>query len=124
MKTRKILPIRNFNHKFFAVVAVFTLIAFLLTLKPVAEFVQTVAEKLKIDFPPLEVFRNTAANFGLVGAGIMLALFAFVVAVPIVKIAVTVVAVSLVAVGLYNVYKTFFMKDTQKILPTGTIKKG
>lgn len=121
MRTRKIIPIRNFPHKLFAVVAIFTLIAFLLTLKPVAEVVKKGVEMLGITFPPMAIFQNVAANMLLVGLGAMALFVAGVIMVPIIKIAVTVAAVAVVAVGLYNIYKSFTGKPTQKIIPEGTI---
>jgi len=123
MRQKKIIPIRNFNHKLFAVLAIVALIAFLFTLKPVAEIVKKGVEAVGITFPPMAIFQNASANIMLFAVGAMLALFAFVVAVPIVKVAVTVAAVAVVAVSLFNLYKTFTGRGTQTILPTGTITK-
>jgi hypothetical protein len=121
MRTRKIIPIRNFNHKLFAFLAIFALIAFLMTLKPVAEIIKKAVEAVGITFPPIEIFQNTAANLLLFAVGGMLALFAFVVAVPIIKISVTVAAVAIVSVSLYNLYKTFTKQGTNNIMPTARI---
>jgi hypothetical protein len=74
-----------------------------------------------ITFPPIEIFQNTAANLLLFAVGGMLALFAFVVAVPIIKISVTVAAVAIVSVSLYNLYKTFTKQGTNNIMPTARI---
>jgi hypothetical protein len=123
MRNRKVIPIRNFNHKLFAVLAIVALIAFLLTLKPVAEIVKKGVEYVGITFPPMQIFQNAAANILLFAVGSMLALFAFVVAVPILKLAVTVAAVAVVGVALFNLYKTFTGKPSQEILPTGIIDK-
>jgi hypothetical protein len=117
------VPLRNFNHKLFAVLAIVALVAFLFTLKPIVELVKQIVEMVGGNFPPTEIFQNTAANILLFAVGSMLALFAFVVAVPIIKVAVTVAAVAVVAVSLFNLYKTFTGKETTKIMPTGTIKK-
>lgn len=122
MKTRKIFPIRNFPHKFFAVMAIFTLIAFLLTLKPVAEIAKKAVEAIGITFPPLDIFRNVAGNLLLVGLGTMAILVAGIIAVPIIKIAVTVTAVAVVGVALYNIYKSFTNQGTQNILPEARLK--
>lgn len=121
MKTRKIFPIRNFPHRFFAVVAIFTLIAFLLTLKPVAEIVKKGVEAVGITFPPLDIFRNVAGNMLLLGLATMGILVAGIIAVPIIKIAVTVTAVAVVGVALYNIYKSFTRQGTQNILPEARI---
>lgn len=121
MRTRKIIPIRNFPHKLFSVIAVFTFIAFLLTLKPVAEVVKKGAEMVGINFPPMDIFRNVAGNMLIFGIATMAALFAGVIAVPAIKLLVTAAAVVVVAVTLYNIYKSFTGKTTQKILPEGKL---
>jgi len=52
---KKVLPIagNKFPQKTFAVLAVIAIVAYLLTLKPVAEIVKTGVEKLGITFPPI-----------------------------------------------------------------------
>jgi hypothetical protein len=120
---RKVLPFKNFPHRVFSVVAIIALVAFLLTLKPVAEATKKLVEMLGITFPPMEIFRNTAANILLVALGYIALTVAAVIAIPIIKISVTVVAVGAVAYGLYNLYQTFTGKSTQKILPEGRTLK-
>lgn len=119
---RKVLPIRNFPHKFFAVVAVFALVAFLLTLKPVAEQVKKLVEMLGITFPPIDIFRNTAANLLLLGIGVLLIPIAALITVVTVKVAVVVVAVAIIGVALFNVYRTFTGGSTVVILPDTPIE--
>jgi hypothetical protein len=114
---RKVLPFKNFPHRLFSIVAIIALVAFLLTLKPVAEVVKKLVEMLGITFPPLEIFRNAAANILLVCVGYFALVIAAAIAIPIVKIAVTVAAVAVVGYGLYNLYKTFTGKTTKDILP-------
>lgn len=114
---KKILPIRNFPHKLFSVLAIVALISFLLTIKPVAEVVKKGVEAVGITFPPMDIFRNTAGNLLIVSLASLALLIAGVIAVPIVKVAVTIAAVAVIGVGLYNIYKTFTGKPTQKILP-------
>jgi hypothetical protein len=114
---RKVLPFKNFPHRLFSIVAIIALVAFLLTLKPVAEVVKKIVEMLGITFPPLEIFRNAAANILLVCVGYFALVIAAAIAIPIVKIAVTVAAVAVVGYGLYNLYKTFTGKTTKDILP-------
>lgn len=121
MKIRKIFPIRNFPHRLFAIVAIFTIIALLLTLKPVAEVVKKGAEAVGINFPPLDLFQNVAANMLLLGLAVMGILVASIILVPIVKISVTIAGVAIAAVALWNIYKSFTGKSTQKILPEGKI---
>jgi len=114
---RKVLPFKNFPHRLFSIVAIIALVAFLLTLKPVAEVVKKLVEMLGITFPPMEIFRNAAANILLVCVGYFALVIAAAIAIPIVKIAVTVAAVAVVGYGLYNLYKTFTGKTTKDILP-------
>jgi hypothetical protein len=107
----------KFPHKIFSIVAIIALVAFLLTLKPVAEIVKKAVEMLGITFPPMEIFKNTAANILLVAVGYIALTIAAIIVIPIVKIAVTVAAVSIVAYGLYNIYRTFTGKSVKDILP-------
>ena len=115
---KKVLPISGrFPHRLFSIVAIIAVVAFLLTLKPVAELVKKGIEMLGITFPPIEAFRNTAANILLVAIGYIALAVAAVIVIPIVKVAVTLAAVAVVGVGLYNLYNTFFGKSTMLILP-------
>jgi hypothetical protein len=114
---RKVLPFKNFPHRLFSIVAIIALVAFLLTLKPVAEVVKKLVEMLGITFPPMEIFRNAAANILLVCVGYFALVIAAAIAIPIVKIAVTIAAVAVVGYGLFNLYKTFTGKSTKDILP-------
>jgi hypothetical protein len=121
---RKVLPFKNFPHRLFSIVAIIALVAFLLTIKPVAEVVKKGVEMLGITFPPMDIFRNAAANILLVCVGYFALVIAAAIAVPLVKIAVTVAAVAVVGYGLYNLYKTFTGKSVKDILPDSTdIKK-
>jgi len=117
---RKVLPFKNFPHRLFSIVAVIALVAFLLTIKPVAEVVKKGVEMLGITFPPMDIFRNAAANILLVCVGYFALVIAAAIAVPIVKIAVTVAAVAVVGYGLYNLYKTFTGQNVKDILPDNT----
>ena len=122
---RKVLPFKNFPHRVFSVVAIIALVAFLLTIKPVAEVVKKGVEMLGVTFPPMDIFRNAAANILLVSLGYIALVVAAVIAIPIVKVAVTVAAVAAVGYGLYNLYRTFTGKSTKDILPDNTdINKG
>jgi hypothetical protein len=117
---RKVLPFKNFPHRLFSVVAIIALVAFLLTLKPVAEVVKKGVEMLGITFPPMDIFRNAAANILLVSLGYIALVVAAAIAIPVVKVAVTVAAVAAVGYGLYNLYRTFTGKGTKDILPNNT----
>jgi hypothetical protein len=114
----------KFPHRLFSIVAIIALVAFLLTLKPVAEIVKKGVEMLGITFPPIDVFQNTAANILLVAIGYIALSIAAIIVVPIVKIAVTVAAVAIIGVGLYNLYQTFFGKTTRMILPVKESKEN
>ena len=117
---RKVLPFKNFPHRLFSIVAVIALVAFLLTIKPVAEVVKKGVEMLGITFPPMDIFRNAAANILLVCVGYFALVIAAAIAVPIVKISVTIAAVAVVGYGLYNLYKTFTGQNVKDILPDNT----
>ena len=117
---RKVLPFKNFPHRLFSIVAVIALVAFLLTIKPVAEVVKKGVEMLGITFPAMDIFRNAAANILLVCVGYFALVIAAAIAVPIVKISVTVAAVAVVGYGLYNLYKTFTGQNVKDILPDNT----
>ena len=114
---RKVLPVKNFPHRLFSIVAIIALVAFLLTIKPVAETVKKLVEMLGITFPPLDIFRNTAANILLVSLGAVALWIAALIVIPIVKIAVTVAAVAVVGYGLYNLYRTLTGGSVKDILP-------
>jgi hypothetical protein len=114
---RKVLPFRNFPHRLFSIVAIIALVAFLLTIKPVAETVKKLVEMLGITFPPMDIFKNAAANILLVCLGYFALVIAAAIAIPIVKIAVTVSAVAVVGYGLYNLYKVFTGGTVINILP-------
>jgi uncharacterized protein YacL len=119
---RKVLPFKNFPHRLFSIVAIIALVAFLLTIKPVAETVKKLVEMLGITFPPMEIFKNAAANILLVCLGYFALVIAAAIAIPIVKIAVTVTAVAVVGYGLYNLYQVFTNKPVMNILPDITPK--
>jgi len=114
---RKVLPFKNFPHRLFSIVAIIALVAFLLTIKPVAETVKKLVEMLGITFPPMEIFKNAAANILLVCLGYFALVIAAAIAIPIVKIAVTVSAIAVVGYGLYNLYKVFTGGTVMNILP-------
>jgi len=117
---RKVLPVKNFPHRLFSVVAIIALVAFLLTIKPVAEIVKKGVEMLGITFPPMDIFRNTAANILLTALGGLALWMTALIVVPIVKVAVTIAAVAVVGYGLYNIYRTITGKSTKDILPDST----
>lgn len=119
--TRKVLPITNFPHKLFSIVAIVALVALLLAFKPIAKVVLSALEAIGVNVPPVEIFQETAAQILLVALGTLALIVAAVIAVPIIKIAVTVAAVAVIGYGLYNIYQTFTGKGTTSVLPSGSI---
>jgi hypothetical protein len=107
---KKVLPISNpkFPQKTFAVIAVIMLVAFLFSLKPVAEVVKKGVEMLGIKFPPVEVFQQANTDALYLAAGILITLIGLAVIVPIVKISLVVVGASFIAYSAYKLYQTFF----------------
>jgi len=116
---KKVLPIagNKFPQKTFAVLAVIAIVAYLLTLKPVAEVVKTGVEKLGITFPPLDVFRNVAKQiegFALAGmllaVGLVLGLFGL-------KIGIIIIAVASIYYAGKAIYNSLVKGVTQNVLP-------
>ena len=116
---KKVLPIAGtkFPQKTFAVLAVIAIVAYLLTLKPVAEVVKTGVEKLGITFPPLDVFRNVANqinNFAVAGmllaVGLTVGLFGL-------KIGIVIIAVAAIYYAGISIYNSLVKGMTQNTLP-------
>ena len=107
---KKVLPISNpkFPQKTFAVIAVIMLVAFLFSLKPVAEVVKKGVEMLGIKFPPVEVFQQANTDVLYVTAGIALVIIGLAVIAPVVKIALIVVGAAFIAYSAMSLYKSFF----------------
>jgi hypothetical protein len=116
---KKVLPIsgNKFPQKTFAVLAVIAIVAYLLTLKPVAEVVKTGVEKLGITFPPLDVFRNVAKqieSFAIAGmllaVGLVLGLFGL-------KIGIVIISVAAIYYAGMSIYNSLVKGVTQNTLP-------
>jgi hypothetical protein len=120
MKKPVITSVRNFPQKTFAVLAIVALVAFLLTLKPVAEAVKKAAESVGINFPPLDVFRNVANNIKEVAIGILIFVVTTIVAAIAVKFGLIAVGIGLAAVGAYRIWQTLSKGVTQNTLPEPT----
>jgi hypothetical protein len=107
---KKVLPISNpkFPQKTFAVIAVIMLVAFLFSLKPVAEVVKKGVEMLGIKFPPVEVFQQANTDALYLAAGVLIVLIGLAVIAPIVKISLIVVGAAFIAYSAMQLYKTFF----------------
>lgn len=105
---KKVLPITKFPHKIFGIIAVVMLIAFLFSMKPVAEFVKKLVEGVGIKFPAIEVFQDANNNVMYLAAGALLVLVGFAVVFPIVKVALIVVGASFVVYSGYKLIQSFF----------------
>jgi len=116
---KKVLPIagNKFPQKTFAVLAVIAIVAYLLTLKPVAEVVKTGVEKLGITFPPLDVFRNVAKQIeGFALAGMLLAV-GLVIGLLGLKIGIVVIAAAAIYYAGRSIYNSLVKGVTQNVLP-------
>jgi hypothetical protein len=116
---KKVIPIagNKFPQKTFAVLAVIAIVAYLLTLKPVAEVVKTGVEKLGITFPPLDVFRNVANeinNFAVAG---MLVLVGLTIGLFGLKIGVVIIAVASIYYAGMSIYNSLVKGMTKDTLP-------
>ena len=109
---KKVLPISNpkFPQKTFAVFAIIALVAYLLTIRKVADTVKKGVEMLGIPFPSMELFMDTANTIKEVFVGLCMVIVAAAVAVVSVKAALFVAAGSIVVFGAYKLYNTFFGK--------------
>jgi hypothetical protein len=116
---KKVLQTTNskFKQKTFAVLVVVALIAFLLTLKPVATQVKKVVEMLGITFPPMEIFQNTAQNIFEFAQGAILLLLSVIAFTITVKVGLIVSGFALVYYAGYRLYKTFAKGETENRLP-------
>jgi flagellar biosynthesis protein FliR len=104
----KVLPITKFPHKLFAVLAVILLVAFLFSMKPVAEFVKKLVESVGIKFPPVEVFQEANNNTMYLMAGALLFLIGLAVVAPVVKVALIVVGAAFIVYSGYKLIKNLF----------------
>lgn len=109
-----------------AVIGVILIIAVLFTFKKVAEVAVDVVSNVtggRVN-PAVEVFQNTAANIGLVAAGLLLFGLSAVVVAGVFKVAVIVAAVAMVGIGLYNLYNLFTGRPSGSPIPEASIKRG
>jgi len=123
---KKVLPIagNRFPQRTFAVLAVIALIAFLLTLKPVAEIVKTGAEKLGINFPPLDVFRNVANQINKFALGGMVLVVGLIIGLVGLKIAVILIAAASMYYAGMAIYNSLVKGQTQDSLPAVPMNYG
>jgi uncharacterized membrane protein len=116
---KKVLPIAGtkFPQKTFAVLAVIAIVAYLLTMKPVAEIVKAGVEKLGITFPPLDVFRNVAKQIEGFALAAMLLVVGLVLGVLGLKIGIVVIAAASIYYAGRAIYNSLVKGVTQNVLP-------
>jgi len=116
---KKVIPIAGtkFPQKTFAVLAVIAIVAYLLTLKPVAEVVKNGVEKLGITFPPLDVFRNVAKQIETGSLALMLLLVGLTIGLFGLKIGIIIIAVASVYYAGMAIYNSLVKGFTQNTLP-------
>lgn len=125
MQKLKISPGQAPGRNVAGILAVILLVSILFTFKKVAETVVEVLSNAtggKIN-PPVELFQMTAANIGLVAAGLLVFLVGAVIILPVVKWAFLIAGVAMVAVGVFNLYRTFTGKPAGSPLPESAISK-
>jgi hypothetical protein len=106
---KKVLPISNpkFKQKTFAVLAIIALVAWLLSMRKVAEVVKTGVEYLGIKFPEINLFMDTAEIIKEVAIGAIVLIIAGVVGVLSVKAALFIVAGAAVYYGVMKLVNVF-----------------
>lgn len=105
---KKVLPITKFPHKLFAIIAIVLLVAYLFSMKPVAEFVKKIVESVGIKFPAVETFQDANNNVMYLAAGTLLFLIGLAVISPLVKVALIVVGASFIVYSGYKLIKNIF----------------
>jgi hypothetical protein len=116
---KKVLPIagNKFPQKTFAVLVVIAIVAYLLTLEPVAKVVKTGIEKLGITFPPLDVFRNVANQINKFALGAIALMVGLVLGVLGLKIGLIVIAAASMYYAGKAIYNSLVKGFTQDTLP-------
>jgi hypothetical protein len=106
---KKVLPISNpkFKQKTFAVLAIIALVAWLLSMRKVAEVVKTGVESLGISFPDMNLFMDTAITIKEIAIGVIVLLIAGSVAFLSVKAALFIVAGAAVYYGVMKLINLF-----------------
>lgn len=123
---KKVLPIagNKFPQKTFAVLVVIAIVAYLLTLKPVAEVVKTGAEKLGINFPPLDVFRNVANQINKFALGGMLLIVGLFLGLVGLKLGLIIIAAASIYYAGMAIYNSLVKGVTQDTLPADMPTQG
>jgi len=111
---KKVIPVNKFQHAPFGVIAVIMLVAFLFSLKPIAELVKKAADKMEIPFPSVELFQETNSYIYLAMGAVLLVLIGLIVVYPVVKLSLIVVGVVTFAYYGYKALSVFFPKLGKK----------
>jgi hypothetical protein len=107
---KRVLPISNpkFKQKTFAVLAIVALVAWLLSMRKVAEVVKTGVESLGISFPDMNLFMDTAITIKEIAIGVIVLLIAGSVGFLSVKAALFIVAGAAVYYGTMKLINLLF----------------
>ena len=107
---KKVVPISNpkFKQKTFAVLAIIALVAWLLSMRKVAEVVKSGVESVGISFPDLNLFMDTAITIKEIAIGFIVLLIAGSVAFLSVKAALFIVAGAAVYYGAMKLINLLF----------------
>jgi len=107
---KKVLPISNprFPQKTFGVIAIIMLVAFLFSLRPVAEVVKKGVEMLGVKFPSVELFQQANNNVLYACAGALLLIVGLAVVYPVVKFSLVVVGAGFLVYSVYKLAQNFF----------------
>lgn len=116
---KKVLPITSskFPQKTFGVFVIIAIVAYLLTLKPVAERVKSLVEMLGITFPPMAIFQETAQNIFEFFVGAILVVLSVIALIISVKVGLIVSGLALVGYAGFRIYNTFVKGVTPQRLP-------
>lgn len=120
MRQKQINASKFKMDKLLAVLGVFILIAFLLTIKPIAELVTKAGNEIGIKMPPVPILQNTSAWMGVGALGLGLIVIIGIFTVPLVKLGFLVAGVALAAYGIWSVYKAFTGKPVADVMPQNT----
>ena len=106
---KKVLPISNprFPQKTFGVIAIIMLVAFLFSLRPVAEVVKKGVEMLGVKFPSVELFQQANNNVLYACAGALLLIVGLAVVYPVVKFSLVVVGAGFLVYSVYKLAQNF-----------------
>jgi len=103
-----------------AVLGVFILIAFLLTIKPIAELVTKAGNGIGVNMPAVEALQATSAWMGVGALGLGLIVIVGIFTVPLVKLGFLVAGVALAGYGIWSVYRAFTGQPVKNVLPDST----